>query len=164
LKTADGSIDRKRFSIAADQRSALLPSEKNAPHNARMPAILTPTSPGELIDKITILQIKRERFTDAAKIANVKHELAVLEQTRSAALPASTELAGLFASLKEINEKLWDVEDAIRLCDRAGDFGPRFIELARAVYQHNDIRCALKRQINQLLGSELVEEKGYRAS
>jgi hypothetical protein len=125
-------------------------------------AILTPTSPGELIDKITILQIKRERFTDPAKIAHVKHELDVLEQTRTRSVPASPQLTELSTSLKEINEKLWDVEDAIRLCDRAADFGPRFIELARSVYHHNDIRCALKRQINDLLGSDLVEEKGYK--
>ena len=129
-----------------------------------MSVILTPTSPGELIDKITILQIKRQRFTDPAKLANVQRELEVLEQTRTRSLPPSTELKNLSASLKETNEKLWDVEDDIRLCDRAGDFGPRFIELARAVYQHNDVRCALKRQINELLGSDLVEEKSYRAS
>jgi len=128
-----------------------------------MSVILTPTSPGELIDKITILQIKRERFTDASKVANVQRELEVLEQTRTRSLPPSPELSKLSADLKQINEKLWDVEDDIRLCDRANDFGPRFIQLARAVYQHNDIRCALKRQINDLLGSELVEEKGYRA-
>jgi hypothetical protein len=129
-----------------------------------MSAILTPTSPGELIDKITILQIKRERFSDPAKISHVKDELGVLEQTRTSFVPASSELTKLSAALKEINEKLWDVEDNIRLCDSAGDFGPRFIELARSVYLHNDIRCALKRQINELLGSDLVEEKGYKVA
>jgi hypothetical protein len=127
-----------------------------------MSAILTPTSPGDLIDKITILQIKRERFTDAAKLANVQHELDILTQTCDRSLPPSADLTKLSAELKKANEQLWDVEDAIRLCDRAGDFGPRFVELARAVYKHNDIRCALKRQINELLGSELIEEKGYR--
>ena len=129
-----------------------------------MSVILTPTSPGELIDKITILQIKRERFTDKAKHANVERELDILEQTRNRSLPRSAELTKLSDALRDINEKLWDVEDNIRLCDRASDFGPRFIELARAVYHHNDIRCALKRQINELLGSELVEEKGYITS
>ena len=127
-----------------------------------MSAILTPTSPGELIDKITILQIKRERFTDAGKLAHVEHELEVLTQTCDRSVPASAELKRLWAELKRANEHLWDVEDAIRLCDRADDFGPRFIELARSVYQHNDIRCALKKTINELLGSELVEEKEYR--
>jgi hypothetical protein len=128
-----------------------------------MSVILTPTSPGELIDKITILEIKRERFTDAAKLANVGRELEILTQTCNRSLPSSAALTKLSAALKDTNEKLWDVEDAIRLCDRKGDFGPRFIELARSVYQHNDVRCALKRQINEFLGSELIEEKGYRA-
>jgi len=124
--------------------------------------ILTPTSPGDLIDKITILQIKRERFTDPAKLANVQRELDILTQTLTRSLPQSSELSNLSAQLKRTNESLWDVEDDIRLCDKAADFGPRFIELARSVYHHNDIRCALKRQINELLGSELIEEKGYR--
>ena len=124
--------------------------------------ILTPTSPGDLIDKITILQIKRERFTDPAKLANVQRELDILTQTLTRSLPQSSELSNLSAQLKRTNESLWDVEDDIRLCDKAADFGPRFIELARSVYHHNDIRCALKRQINELLVSELIEEKGYR--
>ncbi len=124
--------------------------------------ILIPTSPGDLIDKITILQIKRERFTDAAKRANVQRELDLLTQTCERSLPSSPELSRLQAELKTVNEALWDVEDHIRACDHAGDFGPRFVELARSVYRHNDVRCALKRQINELLGSTLIEEKGYR--
>jgi Family of unknown function (DUF6165) len=128
-----------------------------------MSIIFTPTSPGELVDKITILQIKRERFADAGKRANVERELAALVQAHDRAIPASGELSALAAKLKTVNESLWDVEDQIRVCDHAGDFGPRFVELARSVYRHNDIRCDLKRQINQLLGSELVEEKEYRA-
>jgi hypothetical protein len=128
-----------------------------------MSAILTPTSPGELIDKITILQIKCERFADPSKLANVQRELDVLSETSRRSLVESTDLSNLSAQLKKTNEALWDVEDDIRLCDKAGDFGARFIELARSVYRHNDVRCALKREINQLLGSELIEEKGYRA-
>jgi len=124
--------------------------------------ILTPTSPGDLIDKITILQIKRERFTDPKKLANVQRELDILTQTLTRSLPESPQLTKLSAQLKKTNEALWDVEDNIRLCDKAADFGPRFIELARSVYHHNDIRCALKRQINELLGSDLIEEKSYR--
>jgi hypothetical protein len=127
-----------------------------------MSVVLTPTSPGELIDKITILQIKRERFNEASKLANVQRELDELTKVRDRLLPASAALSNLSTELKQTNEKLWDVEDDIRLCDRAGDFGPRFVELARAVYRQNDVRCALKRQINELLGSELIEEKGYR--
>jgi hypothetical protein len=130
---------------------------------AIMAVLLIPISPGELIDKITILQIKRERFTDAAKLANVQHELDVLTQTSTGSLPASPELSKLSAALKKTNEALWAVEDDIRLCDKSGDFGALFVELARSVYRHNDVRCALKRQINELLGSELIEEKGYRA-
>ncbi len=127
-----------------------------------MLTLLTPTSPGELIDKITILQIKRERFTDPAKLANVQRELDALTATCHAHVPESQTLTQLWSRLKQTNEALWEVEDDIRLCDLAGDFGPRFIELARSVYRHNDIRCALKRQINELLGSELIEEKGYK--
>jgi hypothetical protein len=124
--------------------------------------ILTPTSPGELIDKITILQIKQERVTDRAKLANVQRELEVLTATFGRELSISPQLSNLTAQLKRTNEVLWDIEDNIRLFDKSGDFGPRFIELARSVYRHNDIRCALKRQINELLGSELIEEKSYR--
>jgi hypothetical protein len=127
-----------------------------------MSVILTPTSPGELIDKITILQIKRERVADTAKLANIQRELDVLTQTCDRSLPRSSQLSKLLAQLKKTNEALWDVEDDIRVCDKSGDFGPRFIELARSVYRHNDVRCALKREINELLGSELIEEKSYR--
>jgi hypothetical protein len=127
-----------------------------------MCVILIPSSPGELIDKITILQIKHERFTDALKLANVRHELDVLNDTASQVLAPSDRLTHLWADLKKTNEALWDVEDEIRGCDQAGEFGPRFVELARSVYRHNDVRCGLKRQINELLGCELIEEKGYR--
>ena len=118
-------------------------------------------APGELIDKITILEIKTERITDAAKLANVQIELATLEQARDAALTLSPELDDLTKRLKAINEHLWDIEDDIRDCERAKDFGEKFVELARAVYKSNDQRAALKRDINLLLGSHLVEEKSY---
>jgi hypothetical protein len=126
-----------------------------------MKEILTPVSPGELIDKITILQIKRERIVDERKRQNVLIELNALTAARDAAIPASAEMNRLAAELKTVNEKLWEVEDDIRLCDRDGDFGPRFVELARSVYYTNDRRCAIKRQINEILGSLLVEEKSY---
>ena len=119
-------------------------------------------APGELIDKITILQIKSERITDADKLANVVIELTTLAASRDASLPGSAELDQLSADLKEVNEKLWVIEDDIRDCERDGDFGPRFVELARAVYRTNDVRADLKRQINTLLGSRLVEEKSYQ--
>ncbi len=118
-------------------------------------------SPGELIDKITILEIKAERIADPDKLANVHRELESLTATREEALDSSPELDGFTAELRRINERLWEIEDDIRDCERNGDFGERFIELARAVYRTNDRRAAAKRSINELLGSELVEEKDY---
>ncbi len=118
-------------------------------------------SPGELIDKITILEIKAERIADPDKLANVQRELRSLTATREEALAPSPELDDLTAKLRRINERLWEIEDDIRDCERNGDFGQRFIELARAVYRTNDRRAAAKRGINDLLGSELVEEKDY---
>jgi Flp pilus assembly protein TadD len=120
-----------------------------------------PIAPGELIDKITILEIKTERIRDSAKLANVRAELAELTAARERCLPSSAELARLTGALKAVNEALWQVEDDLRECERARDFGPRFIQLARSVYQNNDRRAALKRQINELLGSWLIEEKSY---
>ena len=118
-------------------------------------------APGELIDKITILEIKAERIGDAIKLRNVRAELEVLTQARRRWLQPSPELDALTVDLKAVNAALWDIEDEIRLCERAQDFGPRFIELARSVYKQNDRRAALKRRINELLGSDLVEEKAY---
>ena len=118
-------------------------------------------APGELIDKITILEIKSERMTDAAKLENVRIELATLATARDAAILFSAELADLTGELKKINEQLWEIEDDIRDCEREKDFGEKFVELARLVYKSNDRRAALKRDINMLLGSHLVEEKSY---
>ncbi|MCK5779278.1 MAG: hypothetical protein KAH11_10845 [Rhodospirillales bacterium] len=120
-------------------------------------------APGELIDKITILEIKLERIADAAKLANVRHEWDVLTQARDAHTEASEALTELTGQLKKINETLWEIEDDIRDCERAKDFGETFIELARAVYHTNDERARVKREINELLGSALVEEKSYAA-
>ena len=119
-------------------------------------------APGELIDKITILEIKAERITDPAKLANVRLELDTLAAVRDAALPGSSDLDRLTDDLKQVNEALWVIEDDIRNCERIGDFGERFVELARSVYRTNDVRADLKRQINVLLGSRLVEEKSYQ--
>jgi tetratricopeptide (TPR) repeat protein len=122
-----------------------------------------PVAPGELIDKITILEIKMERIRYSAKLANVRAELAELTAARERCLPNSAELTRLTSALKTVNEALWQVEDDLRECERTCDFGPRFIQLARSVYQHNDRRAALKRQINEQLGSRLIEEKSYAA-
>jgi hypothetical protein len=120
-------------------------------------------SPAELIDKITILEIKGERITDAAKLVHVRAELTSLRREGDQVLEPSEELGLLTAELREVNESLWQIEDDIRLCERNADFGPRFITLARSVYQQNDRRALLKRQINELLRSDLMEEKSYPA-
>lgn len=118
-------------------------------------------APGELLDKLTILEIKRERIEDSQKLINVGLELDVLDQARRQNVPDSPELDALYADLKTINETLWEIEDDIRDCEREKDFGDRFVELARAVYKTNDRRAATKRAINELLGSRIVEEKSY---
>jgi tetratricopeptide (TPR) repeat protein len=132
---------------------------------ASAPRVLGPVTveiaPGELLDKITILQIKSERIAEPQKLDNVRRELAVLEAARDRALRSSAELQELTAELKRTNEALWQVEDDLRRCEREQDFGGRFVELARSVYRHNDHRAALKRRINDLLGSFLKEEKAY---
>lgn len=119
-------------------------------------------SPGELIDKLTILQIKTDRLSDQAALANVRLEQAQLTEARDREVIAPDGLPELESELLQVNEKLWQVEDDLRACEKAGDFGPDFIELARSVYRLNDRRSALKRKINALLGSELVEEKSYQ--
>ncbi len=124
-------------------------------------SVLVPTSWGEVIDKITILEIKNERLADAAKRANVKRELDELTAVREREFPAHKGLAVLAAKLKAINEKLWVVEDDIRDLERARTFDQKFIDLARAVYVTNDERANVKREINTLLGSKLIEEKSY---
>ena len=118
---------------------------------------------GELIDKITILEIKLERIDDPAKLKNLRAEWETLTASRDAAVAGSSELTALSDELKRVNDALWAIEDDIRDCERAGDFGDKFVELARAVYVTNDQRADLKRQINILLGSRLVEEKSYAA-
>jgi len=124
--------------------------------------ILAPVSAGELIDKITILRVKAARIGDAAKEANVRKELALLEEIAARELTSSPELDDLTHQLTEINAALWDIEDGKRDCERRQDFGPRFVELARRVYVDNDRRAAVKRQINTLAGSDIVEEKSYK--
>src|SRR5262249_50828525 len=121
--------------------------------------ILVETAPGELIDKITILELKAERITDPAKLANLRAELALLTSVRDRAMPSSSDLDDSAVELRAVNEAIWDVEDALRRLERLGDFGPAFIEAARSVYRNNDRRAAIKRAINDRLGSRLVEEK-----
>lgn len=120
-------------------------------------------SPGELIDKITILEIKLERIEERTKLANVRIEHDALTKARDGAITRSKGLDRLAGELKRINEELWRIEDDIRDCERAGDFGQAFVKLARAVYVTNDRRMAVKRRINEMLGSRLIEEKSYAA-
>ncbi|GBD37594.1 TPR repeat-containing protein YrrB [bacterium HR36] len=124
--------------------------------------ICVPVAPGELLDKITILRIKQQRIVEADKRRNVEIELAELEKVAGQHLPHTAELDQLIQELQAVNLALWEVEDALRDCERHQDFGPRFVELARSVYRHNDRRAEIKKRINLLLGSRLVEEKSYR--
>ena len=127
-----------------------------------MKDILVPISPGELLDKITILRIKSARMTDATKLQNVRLELALLEQTWRDSGAAIPEVAADEAALQRVNESLWDIEDEIRDKELAQEFDAKFIELARAVYVTNDERAAVKKRINVALGSRIVEEKSYK--
>lgn len=122
---------------------------------------LVPVSHGELIDKITILEIKGERMADAGKLANVRRELDLLNATWAANPASAIDITTERAGLRAVNEALWDIEDRIRLKEKAKAFDDEFIELARSVYFRNDERAALKRAINEKLGSSLVEEKSY---
>lgn len=124
-------------------------------------SVMVEVSWGELVDKVTILQIKLARIADPAKLANVRRELEALEPARAQAIARSPKVLELEAELRGVNEVLWDNEDKLRDFERAKDYGPGFVECARAAYRTNDRRSVVKRVINELLGSALVEEKSY---
>jgi hypothetical protein len=126
-----------------------------------MNAIKVPISPGELLDKITILRIKSRRMADPGKLANVRAELEALEETWKASAYAAIDVAGDVNALLAVNERLWSIEDDIRDKERAQAFDAEFVRLARAVYIENDERAAIKRRLNVTLGSSLIEEKSY---
>jgi Family of unknown function (DUF6165) len=126
-----------------------------------MTEIKVPVSPGELLDKITILRIKSARMTDPKKLANVRRELEALEETWSSSPYAAVDVEGELSALLQVNERLWTIEDDIRDKERARTFDADFIRLARAVYIENDERAAIKKRVNLKLGSTLVEEKSY---
>ena len=130
----------------------------------KKPAPLVPVSWGELIDKITILEIKRARLGGEAVLANVGRELEALSAVAAPVLGGDDTARHLMARLKALNEMLWDIEIGIRAKEAAHRFDTEFVELARAIYKRNDERAALKRQLNLHLGSELVEEKNYKPS
>ena len=127
-----------------------------------MSEILVPVSFGELLDKIAILQIKSERMSDPAKLANVRKELSALEQTWLQHPAAGGDVVQLRAELKAVNERLWEIEDEVRLQEKAGAFDEAFVRLARSVYFQNDERARIKKAINLALGSSYVEEKSYQ--
>lgn len=127
-----------------------------------MSQIMVPISFGELLDKIAILEIKAERIADPAKRANVARELEALRTTWGGHAASTRDMSALLQALKTVNERLWDIEDAIRLRERAQAFDAEFVRLARAVYFENDERARIKREINLALGSTYVEEKSYQ--
>jgi len=131
-------------------------------------ALLAPVSPGELLDKLSILDIKLARITDPGQLANVEHEQRVLTELWREFLTVGQapgfdhdHLDALQQKLSTINQALWTVEDDLRQCERMREFDARFIDLARSVYRYNDQRAEVKKQINLLLGSDLIEEKSY---
>jgi hypothetical protein len=126
-----------------------------------MNEIKVPISPGELLDKITILRIKSARMRDASKLANVRTELEALERIWSASPYAAIDVASDVSALLAVNERLWSIEDDIRDKERGQTFDGEFVRLARAVYIENDERAAIKRRLNVKLGSSLIEEKSY---
>jgi len=130
-------------------------------HQTTTQTVTAEISCGELIDKITILSIKSERITNEDKLQNVRTELASLQETSSEYIQDQADITSLQTLLKQINEELWDIEDAIRVKERNQEFDEEFITLARSVYITNDKRCAVKKQIDALLGSYLTEEKSY---
>jgi hypothetical protein len=132
------------------------------PNNNLPRRIDAPISIGELIDKITILAIKNERIVDNTKKKNVAKELALQRKIKTSAGLDCAEMDDFERKLRAVNAMLWDIEDEIRECEGRGDFGARFIELARSVYRRNDERARIKHRINTAFGSEIVEEKSYQ--
>jgi len=126
-----------------------------------MNIINTPVSPGEILDKITILEIKAVNIIDREKQKNVKHELDILQKTWDTHVEKSDEIISLKQQLKKVNQDLWNIEDDIRIKESKREFDDEFIQIARSVYVENDKRAAVKKAVNILLGSELVEEKSY---
>jgi len=127
-----------------------------------MENIRVPVSPGEVLDKITILEINSERLSDPEKLVNVRRDLALLQETWSESVREDDVIRDLHAQLKEINEALWEIEDDIRDKERAKEFDERFIEIARSVYFTNDRRSEVKKKLNLHLGSQIIEEKSYQ--
>lgn len=118
-------------------------------------------APGDLLDRISILEIKAQRITSESALRSVRRELASLRAARASRIPPTPELDGMTAELRQVNEKLWDLEDAVRESEAAQDFGAKFIESARAIMHTNDRRAALKQAINRMLGAGFQDEKSF---
>ena len=155
-RNCQGEDQKARSARPADEPPAW---QQRLP-NSRRP-ILIEVAAGDLIDRLTILELKAERIRDIPKLENINAELATLRLAFVASIEPSPALDTLTEELRRINTLLWDVEDEIRGCERAGDLGPRFVALARQVCKQNDRRAAVKRQINELVGSRFREEKSY---
>jgi len=145
------------------EMAAALTALENESSKRGVASVSVRISPGELIDKITILEIKAERLSDPQKLANVLFELSELRDVYSRTIEPSPMLDKLVSELKSVNMALWQIEDEIRECERRQEFGARFIGLARSVYCQNDRRAAVKRQVNERLGAQIIEEKSYAA-
>ena len=123
--------------------------------------ILSEISPGELLDKISILEIKIEKVKDKNSLEEIKKEYKILKEIQTSSIETTGKIKDLFQSVKNVNVKLWNIEDKLRICEKNKDFGKRFIELARSVYFANDERAELKSKINKILKSNIIEIKQY---
>ena len=129
--------------------------------NTKLSKILAEISAGELIDKITILEIKKEKITNKDKLIEIEKELLSLNDTMKKFIPDNSQISKFKNNLKDINLKLWDIEDGKRSAEKNNDFGEKFVELARKVYKFNDERAKIKLAINNALGSNIKEVKSY---
>ena len=129
--------------------------------NTKLNKILAEISAGELVDKITILEIKKERITNKDKLTEIEKELLSLNDTMKKFIPDNSQISKFKNNLKDINLQLWDIEDGKRSAEKNNDFGEKFIELARKVYKFNDERAKIKLAINNALGSNIKEVKSY---
>ena len=123
--------------------------------------ILSEISAGELLDKISILEIKLEKIKNKANQEKINKEYKILKKVQNSSIEVTEKLKTLFKKIKEVNQNLWDIEDKLRFCEKNKDFGKNFIELARGVYFNNDKRAKIKSEINKLLGSNIKEVKQY---
>ena len=123
--------------------------------------VLSEISPGELLDKISILEIKLEKVKDKDRQKRIKNEYDILKKVQNSSIEMSDKIKDLYRSVSNVNIKLWDIEDKIRICEQNKDFGKNFIELARGVYFNNDKRAKLKNEINEILKSNIREIKQY---